>query len=100
MEQDRGISSCAELWREYKDGLKGMLSVERMDEEWGAAWRSSEKDRKHYERRMRIISKIKDLAIEKKVSERVALVMLEHARNQLPNKSLAKLSDHIRQGKE
>ncbi|CAD6890814.1 unnamed protein product [Tilletia laevis] len=100
MSQDRGISSCAELWREYKDGLKGMPSVEHMDSEWGAAWRASEKDRKHYERRMRIIGKIKDLAVEKKVSEKVALVLLEHARNQLANKSLAKLSDHIREGKE
>ncbi|KAE8225065.1 hypothetical protein CF319_g2131 [Tilletia indica] len=100
MAQDRTITSCAELWREYKEGLRGGPAVEKMDEEWGAAWRSNDKDRKHYERRMRIINKIKHLAVEKKVAERVAVVLLEHARNQLSNKSLAKLADHIREGKQ
>ncbi|CAD6982268.1 unnamed protein product [Tilletia controversa] len=99
MSQDRDLSSCVELWREYKDGLRGGPSVEAMDAQWGAAWRADGKDRKHYERRMRIINKVKQLAVEKKVAERVAVVLLEHARNQLSNKSLAKLSEHIKDGR-
>ncbi|KAL9940348.1 hypothetical protein V8E36_001053 [Tilletia maclaganii] len=99
MQQDRHLSSCAELWREYKEGLKGMPSVETMVEDWGAAWRTQDRDRKHYERRMRIVRGIQSLAIEKKVSEGVAVKMMEYARNQLQNKSIAKLSDHIKEGK-
>ncbi|CAD7067844.1 unnamed protein product [Tilletia caries] len=99
MSQDRDLSSCAERWREYKDGLRGGPSVEAMDAQWGAAWRADGKDRKHYERRMRIINKVKQLAVEKKVAERVAVVLLEHDRNQLSNKSLAKLSEHIKDGR-
>ncbi|KAE8183507.1 hypothetical protein CF328_g8161 [Tilletia controversa] len=95
MSQDRGLTTVTDLWREYKEGLRGMPSVEEMDQHWGNEWRKGEKDRKHYERRMRIVSKVRSLAGEKKVAESVAVVMLEHARLQLKNKSLSKLSELI-----
>ncbi|KAE8231011.1 hypothetical protein CF326_g3980 [Tilletia indica] len=95
MSQDRGINTVTDLWREFKEGIRGLPSVEEMDQDWGNEWRKDEKDRKHYERRMRIIHKIRSLAVQKKVAESVAVVMLEHARMQLKNKSLSKLSELI-----
>ncbi|KAK0542635.1 hypothetical protein OC846_006676, partial [Tilletia horrida] len=77
-------------------GLRGLPSVEKMDEDWGSEWRRSDKDRKHYERRLRIIRHIENLAVDKGVSLPLAVMMLEHARLQQSNKSLAKLSDLVR----
>jgi hypothetical protein len=37
----RGITTIPDLWREWRVGLGGQLSVEALDERWGSRWRCS-----------------------------------------------------------
>ncbi|CAD6985074.1 unnamed protein product, partial [Tilletia controversa] len=55
-EQDRNISSVLQLWVEWKLGLGGRESVSEMDKKWGKKWRAKDSARKHYDRRIHIIS--------------------------------------------
>ncbi|CAD6943463.1 unnamed protein product [Tilletia controversa] len=96
-EQDRTISSCVDLWREYKEGIGGAPSVEDMDKKWNARWRRLDKDRVHYKRRMIIINRIKAVIASEKVSAERAVFLVERARLALSTpRSLDKLSKMLR----
>jgi hypothetical protein len=56
----RGITTILDLWREWTVGLGGQLSVEALDERWGARWRHGA-EFQFYSRRKVIIDEIKRL---------------------------------------
>jgi hypothetical protein len=61
----RTIQTIPELWREWTSGLQGQPSIQKLDELYGAGWRSgprSGSERQFYSRRKALITEIQRLA--------------------------------------
>ncbi|KAE8218348.1 hypothetical protein CF326_g9188 [Tilletia indica] len=99
-EQDRSIASVVQLWVEWEYGLGGRSSVAQMDLRWGKKWRVKDAHRKHYDRRINIIAKIKSLAAERCTSCEVAAQLLESARTNGNGRqiSLFQLNEQLKKG--
>lgn len=61
----RTLQTIPELWQEWTVGLQGRPSIERLDELYGAGWRSGPaagSERQFYSRRKTLITEIRHLA--------------------------------------
>jgi hypothetical protein len=61
----RTVQTIPELWQEWTVGLQGHPSIERLDELYGASWRSgpvAASERQFYSRRKTLITEIRRLA--------------------------------------
>lgn len=58
----RTLSLVSELSREWTVGINGQSSVQEADHVLGTKWRQSDKNRKHYQRRMIIIKEVQRAA--------------------------------------
>ena len=93
----RTISTVADLWREYSVGIGGRPSVQSQYEVKGHSWAKNDSERKHFQRRMVVVKKIKQLASEHTVREvDVAARLDEFCRTSSPKISLSKLQDIIK----
>ncbi|KAE8255342.1 hypothetical protein A4X03_0g5579 [Tilletia caries] len=99
-EQDRNIASVGQLWAEWEYGMGGRPSVAEMDSRWGNKWRTKDTHRKHYARRINIITKIKSLATERHTSCEVIAQQLDSARTDEKGKqiSLFQLNEQLKTG--
>ncbi|KAK4700175.1 hypothetical protein P7C70_g6078, partial [Phenoliferia sp. Uapishka_3] len=96
----RTISSVTDLWREYDQGIGGRPAVRDVYEIKGHKWSSNDSERKHYQRRMTIVEKVKQLALQHTVREvDVAERLDEFCRSSHPKVSLSKLQSLIKGGK-
>ena len=85
----RSILSITDLWREYKQGINGQMSVETLESNYKSKWRTCTGDdqktaanRKFYSRRKKIYDAIKNLSAEKRLSENIIVDKLEALRVQ------------------
>ena len=61
----RTLQTIPELWREWTVGLPGQPSIEQLDAQYGASWRSgpaAASERQFYSRRKTLITEIRRLA--------------------------------------
>ena len=91
----RHSKTVNQLWIEWKYGIGNNPSIQRLENDYGIAWRSSAAETKYFNRRRIIINKIESL-IESGMSEREAIETVERMRMEMRNKSLAELQDAIR----
>ncbi|KAL8283994.1 hypothetical protein RQP46_005107 [Phenoliferia psychrophenolica] len=92
----RSITTVTDLWREYDVGVGGRASVRSQYEVKGHTW-TDEAERKHYQRRMIIVRKVKQLASQNTVREvDVAARLDEFCRTSSPKVSLSKLQDLLK----
>ncbi|KAI3633127.1 hypothetical protein MIR68_009202 [Amoeboaphelidium protococcarum] len=75
----RGLSTVQDVWREYKEGIGGNPSVESLEQQFGAKWRSKDSERKHFSRRL-VIYKFIQSKIDSGLSENDVLTALERKR--------------------
>ncbi|KAK9257557.1 transcriptional activator of glycolytic enzymes-domain-containing protein [Lipomyces tetrasporus] len=89
----RYVSTVAELYRVWYTGSISFLSIVSLDERYGAAWRSG--DRQYYSVRLQIIREVDRLAATRNISERDAVPLLDAERRQ-KNWTLNMLSNELR----
>lgn len=92
----RNISSVDELWREFDLGLAGQPSVKSVCEGANPA-KLSETEGRFYRRRRTLIREVERLSAQHKLDERVVVAAVDRLRLSLPNNSLAKLADHLKE---
>lgn len=95
----RNISSVDELWREFNVGLAGQPSVKSVCEGANPA-KLSETEGRFYRRRRTLIREVERLAEQHKLDERVVVAAVDRLRLSLPNNSLAKLADHLKEAQQ
>jgi len=62
----RTLQTIPELWREWTVGLPGQPSIEQLDTQYGASWRTgpaAASERQFYSRRKTLITEIRRLAV-------------------------------------
>jgi hypothetical protein len=74
----RGLTTVHEVWAEYTQGIDG-VSIEQLDRDFNAQWRSYPAERKFYSRRSKLYNKIKAM-IASGSSVEFALDYLESVR--------------------
>ena len=65
----RSITTVADLWREYINGIGGRPSVRSLYEAKGHTWAGRDSKRKHYQRHLIILKKVEELAKKHTVRE-------------------------------
>ena len=100
----RTIQTIPDLWREWTVGFQGQPSVEKLDELYGADWRSgpdATAERQFYSRRKTLINEIRRLAAVEDPSygnpHEIVVARLEAERRQA-KASLSKVIDAIKRG--
>ena len=94
----RTVQTIPELWREWTVGLHGQPSIERLDELYGAGWRSGPTkaaERQFYSRRKVLITEIKRLAAVQGESFDAVIAVLEEERKRA-GASLSKVIDTLK----
>ncbi|KAK9319354.1 transcriptional activator of glycolytic enzymes-domain-containing protein [Lipomyces orientalis] len=87
------VSTVVELYRVWYTGSASFPSIVSLDERYGAAWRSG--DRQCYSVRLQIIREVDRLASARNISERDAVLLLDAERRQ-KNWTLNMLSNELR----
>ena len=105
-EMSRKVDSVVDSWREYMTGLNNSdYSIETLENEFGAKWRSSEKEKKFFNRRLPIFNKIKSLTNAKcngcrehpdYIKESMKIAHLLDADRITKKMKLNKYSEHLR----
>lgn len=91
----RTLTKATEAWREYSQGLEGNVSLRQLEAALGTAWRSSDRESKYFQRRMRLIRAIQALSLKQGVSETEIAERLESLRIR-KRWSLNQLSDQCK----
>lgn len=78
----RVITSVREVWQEWENGLLGGPAVKWLEDTFGARWRRTAAERKHFSRRKKIINYIMKIAEERGISGSEAANELDELREQ------------------
>jgi hypothetical protein len=81
-------TTVTQLWKEYSIGLDKNQLISLLDEQFGNKWRKSDKSRKLYERRMKVIKLIKDLIEQNHELSAENVANILEGKRVLRNKSL------------
>jgi hypothetical protein len=95
-EMSRAVTTVAELWKEWHEGLASNPSVEEMEEKFGRKWRATSKESKFFSRRKTIIDYVKQVVSTQRVSWVEAVRKVDEERG---SKSLDALSKIISSAK-
>lgn len=78
----RNVKCINDLWREYEYGLDPPLkpSVKRLEETYGTSWRNTDAEKKFFNKRLKVIQLVKELAIKRSISLENAVEILEKLR--------------------
>jgi hypothetical protein len=88
-------TTVPQLWKEYTVGLDQNPSISSLDDQFGKKWRKSEKSRKLYERRMKVIKLLKGLIEANNEISVENVVNIVEEKRVLKNKSLHYMSQNI-----
>ena len=77
----RCLETVEEAYREWYIGLNGAPSIVEMEQRYGTKWRRAGADRKYFQRRKKIMEKIRNVSETEQVSVEVAVARVERLRD-------------------